>query len=280
MKSQPLLSGVGARDALEARLIEQAGFDFVWSSGFAISAAYGVPDASIVSMTEVLEATRAMAEAIDIPIVADCDTGFGNAVNVIHAVRKFEDAGAAAISIEDKRFPKDTSLLPGGRQELVSIDEFTGKVLAAVEARRSRDLVIIARTEALIAGLGQDEALNRAHHYEQAGADCILVHSKAKQPDEVLQFISMWDGKAPLVLVPTNYPALTEADLLRVGKVKLVIYANQMLRAAIGAQERLLAEIKRAKGIHTVDSKIVPVSRVFELQDVAKMKEQEKRYLR
>ncbi len=173
-----------------------------------------------------------------------------------------------------------SSLLPGGRQELVPVEEFAGKVLAAVEARKNNDLVIIARTEALIAGWGHEEALKRAHCYEEAGADCILVHSKSKQPDEILEFISRWDGRAPLVLVPTNYPSLTEADLLRVGKVKMVIYANQMLRAAICAQEALLAEIKRARGIHTVDSTIVPVSKVFELQDVAKMKEQEKRYLR
>ena len=280
MSEKALLAGVGARDALEAKLIDQSGFDFIWASGFAISAALGVPDASIISMTQVLEVTRAMAEVINTPIVADCDTGFGNAVNVIHAVRKFEEAGAAAIAIEDKKFPKDTSLLPGGRQELVSIGEFSGKILAATEARRNKDLVIIARTEALIAGLGQDEALSRAHHYEEAGADCILIHSKSKQPDEILEFISRWDGKAPLVLVPTNYPTLTEADITRAGKVKMVIYANQMLRASITAQEKLLAEIKRARGIHTVDSTIVPVSRVFELQDVAGMKKQEGRYLR
>jgi len=277
---QKLLAGVGVRDALEAKLVGQAGFDFVWSSGFAISASYGVPDASLISMTQVLEATRSMAEVIGIPIVADCDTGFGNAINVIYTVRKFEEAGAAAICLEDKKFPKDTSLLPGGRQELVSVEEFSGKILAAVEARRNKDLVIIARTEALIAGLGQEEALKRAHHYEEAGADCILIHSKSKTPDEILEFISRWDGKAPLVIVPTNYPSLTEADVHRAGKVKMVIYANQILRAAIGAQQTVLAEMKKAGGIHTVDGAIPPVSRVFELQDVSRMKEDEQRYLR
>jgi phosphonopyruvate hydrolase len=279
ISKQPLLRGVGARDALEAKLIAEAGFDFVWASGFAISASYGVPDASLISMTELLEATRSMAEIIDLPIIADCDTGFGNAVNVAYAVRKFEDAGAAAICMEDKRFPKDTSLLEGGRQELIPISEFSGKVQAAVETRRNKDLVVIARTEALIAGLGHEEALSRAHHYEEAGADCILIHSKAKDPAEILEFAKRWDGKAPLVIVPTNYPSLTEADVRRAGKIKLVIYANQLLRAAITAQQALLAEIRKAGGIHTVDKTIVPVSRVFELQNVAKMKEQEERYL-
>lgn len=138
--------------------------------------------------------------------MADIDTGFGNAMNVIHTVRKFEDAGAAAVCMEDKRFPKDTSLLPSGRQELVSAEEFSGKVRAAIDARRNKDLMVIARTEALIAGLGEDEALDRAHAYEDAGADCILVHSKSKEPAEILSFIEKWDGEAPLVLVPTNYP--------------------------------------------------------------------------
>ncbi len=274
-----LLVGVGARDALEARLIENAGFDFVWASGFAISASYAVPDASIVSMTQLLEATRSMCGRVNIPVVADCDTGFGNANNVIHAVDEFGKAGAAAISIEDKKFPKDTSLLPGGRQELVSIEEFSGKVLAAADARQGSDLVIIARTEALIAGWGVDEALSRAHHYTEAGADCILVHSKSKTPDEVVEFVERWDGSAPIVIVPTSYPMLTEQDIRRLGKIKLVIYANQVLRAGVKAQEELLSEIKRAGGIHAIEDQMVPVSRIFDLQGVVRMKENETKYL-
>lgn len=274
-----LLVGVGACNALEARLIESAGFDFIWSSGFAISASYALPDASIVSMTELLEATRSMYSRINIPVVADCDTGFGNANNVIHAVDEFQKAGAAAISMEDKKFPKDTSLLPGGRQNLISIEEFSGKVRAAVDARKGSDLVVIARTEALIAGWGVEEALSRAHHYSEAGADCILVHSKSNTPDEVVEFVERWDGAAPLVIVPTSYPSLTEKDVRRLGKIQLVIYANQPLRAAVKAQEELLAEMKRAGGIHTIDDRMVPVSRIFDLQGVTRMKENEKKYL-
>jgi phosphoenolpyruvate phosphomutase len=280
MAEKDLLVGLGARDALEAKLVDQAGFDFVWSSGFAISASYGVPDASLVSMTQLLEAARAMREEIGIPIVADCDTGFGNANNVIYAVKKFEEAGMAAVCMEDKKFPKDTSLLPGGRQDLTSVEEFCGKIQAAAETRRNKDLVVIARTEALIAGWGHEEALKRAHHYQEAGADCILIHSKSKTPDEIVEFIQRWDGKAPLVIVPTNYPTLTEKEIVKLGKVKLVIYANQLLRAAVLAQERLLAEIKSAHGIHTSDSMMVPVSRIFDLQGVPRMKEDEKKYLR
>ena len=280
MAEKELVIGVGARDALEARLIQEAGFDFVWSSGFAISAAYAVPDASLVSMTQLLEAARAMNAAIDIPIIADCDTGFGNANNVIYAVKRFEEAGVAGISIEDKKFPKDTSLLPGGRQELLPIAEFTGKIKAAVDTRQSADWVVIARVEALIAGLGQGVALERAHRYVEAGADAILIHSKATTPDEIVAFVEAWDGNAPLVLVPTTYPSLTEQAIKSLGKVRLVIYANHPLRAAVKAQRLLLKEIKAAGGIHTVDRMMVPVSHIFEIQGVPQMKENESRYLR
>ena len=281
MGQDGLLIGVGARDALEARLIDQAGFDFVWSSSFDISAAHAVPDASLLSMNQYLEAARGMVEAIEIPVLADCDTGYGNVNNVIFAIQRFEEAGAAGACFEDKKFPKDTSLLAGARQELVSVDEFTGKIRAAVDARRTEDFVVVARVEALIAGRGHDEALERAERYAEAGADAILIHSKAKTPDEIVEFVGRWGGRVPLVLVPTNYPTLTEEAIRTLGdKVKLVIYANQPVRAAVKAVEDLLAEIRRARGIHTIDDRMVPVSRVFELQDVARMKEAERKYLK
>jgi len=279
MAKKDLVVGVGAGTALEAKLIERAGFDFVWSSGFAISASYAVPDASLISMNQFLDAARAMNEVVRMPIIADCDTGFGNANNVIYATRLCESAGIAGMSIEDKRFPKDTSLLPGGRQELAPIEEFAGKIVAAKDTQRSEDFLVIARTEALIAGHGQDEAIKRANRYVEAGADCILIHSKASTPDEVVRFVENWDLQTPLVLVPTTYPSLTQKAIKALGKVKLVIYANHPLRAAIKAIEATLEEIKNAGGIHTVDKVIVPVSHVFEIQGVPQMKENERKYL-
>jgi len=279
MAKKDLVVGVGAGTALEAKLIERAGFDFVWSSGFAISASYAVPDASLISMNQFLDAARAMNEVVRMPIIADCDTGFGNANNVIYATRLCESAGIAGMSIEDKRFPKDTSLLPGGRQELAPIEEFAGKIMAAKDTQRSEDFLVIARTEALIAGQGQDEAIKRANRYVEAGADCILIHSKASTPDEVVRFVENWDLQTPLVLVPTTYPSLTQKAIKALGKVKLVIYANHPLRAAIKAIEATLEEIKNAGGIHTVDKVIVPVSHVFEIQGVPQMKENERKYL-
>lgn len=275
-----LATGIGAGDALTAVLIERAGFDFVWSSGFCISASHAIPDASLLSMNQYLEAARAMHDVTSIPIIADCDTGYGNANNVIYAVRQFEEAGIAAICIEDKKFPKDTSLLEGGRQELAPIEEFAGKIMAGKDAQRCEGFLVVARVEALIAGHGQEEALRRARRYAEAGADAVLIHSKASTPDEIVRFVEAWDGMAPLVLVPTTYPNLTEEDILSLGKVRLVIYANQTLRAAVRAQTLLLEEIKRAGGIHTIDDMMAPVAQIFELQGVPQMKRDEKKYVR
>lgn len=271
--------GVGAGDALGAKLIEWAGFDFVWSSSLCISASFAVPDANLLSMSQYCEAARSMNEVVSIPIIADCDTGYGNANNVIFAVKKFEEAGVVGISIEDKKFPKDNSLLEGGRQELAAIEEFVGKIKAAKDYQIHDEFIVIARVEALIAGWGQIEAMKRALRYAEAGADCILIHSKSKQPDEILEFIDHWDRPTPLVLVPTNYPSLTLEAVEKLEKVKLFIYANQPLRASVKAQEALLAEIKKAGGIHTIDRMMVPVDHIFELQGVPAMKEAEKKYL-
>jgi phosphoenolpyruvate phosphomutase len=277
--SQPIVRGVGAGTALEARLIENAGFDFVWSSSLCVSAHFAVPDASLISMTQYLEAARAMNQAVSIPIIADCDTGYGNVNNVIYATRLFEEAGIAAISMEDKKFPKDNSLLAGGRQELATIEEFSGRIRAAKDVQFSDEFMVIARIEALIAGWGQEEAIRRAHSYTDSGADLILIHSKAKQPDEVLAFSQAWDRPTPLVIVPTTYPTLTENRIKRAGNIKVVIYANQPTRAAVKAIQGLLADIQKKEGIDDIEEWLVPVTRLFELQRVPEMKAQEKRYL-
>src|SRR5260370_30471589 len=135
-----------AHNRLSARLAEEAGFDGIWASGFELSAAYGVPDASLLSLTQHLDMTRAIIEQTTIPMVADIDTGYGNAINVLHVVSAYAGAGAAAVVMEDKLFPKDTSLLTGGRQELVRVEEFQGKIEAAREAGKAHDLIVIART--------------------------------------------------------------------------------------------------------------------------------------
>lgn len=280
LSSNDLITIMSAHNPLSARLAEEAGFDGIWASGFELSAAYGVPDASLLSLTQHLDMTRAMCEQVDAPVIADIDTGYGNAINVLQVVGSYARAGAAAVVIEDKVFPKDTSLLAGGRQELVRVEEFQGKIEAAKSAGASHDLLVIARTEALIADLGQDEALRRGAAYAEAGADLLLIHSKRKTPDEIVAFIKAWPGTIPLVLVPTAYPDLTEAMIRDLGKIAIVIYANHAVRAAVGAMRDAFAAIKRDRGIHKVDKTIPTVEEIFDLQRVGAMKAMEKKYLR
>lgn len=277
-KPQPLRL-IGAHDGLSAKLGEEAGFDAVWASGFEISAAYALPDANILTMTEYLEAATVMNDAISIPVVADCDTGYGNSNNVIQLVKKYEAAGIAAVCIEDKLFPKVNSFI-AGRQELAPIAEFVGKILAAKNAQTHDDFMVFARVEALIAGWGMEEALTRARAYAGAGADGILIHSKLKTPDEIYEFVGRWDLKPPLIIVPTTYPDLDFAAIEKLKKVKLVIYANQGLRSAVTAMQRDLKQIITEGGTVELEKRIVPMSTVFELQGMYEMKQNEKKFLR
>ena len=278
-----LVTLMSAHNPLSARLAEEAGFDGIWASGFELSAAYGLPDASLLSFTQHLDMTRAIAEQVAVPVVADIDTGYGNAINVLHVVAAYAAAGSAAIVMEDKLFPKDTSLLAGGRQELVRIAEFQGKIAAARDAGAAAgrsDMLVIARTEALIADLGLDEALRRGMAYAEAGADLLLVHSRRKTPDEIVAFTERWPGRVPLVIVPTAYPELTEAKVRALRKIAIVIYANHAVRAAVGAMREVFAAIRRDGGIHDVERRIASVEDVFALQHVPAMKAAEKKYLR
>src|SRR5205085_2482783 len=177
--------------------------------------------------------------------------------------------------LEDKTFPKDSSLRAGGRQELVPIAEFQGKLAAAKAAGA---VLVIARTEALIAGLGQKEALRRGEAYAEAGSDGVLIHSKQKTPDEILAFCRAWPGRVPLVLVPTSYPQLSFADVTALGKVGLIICGNHAIRAAVAAMQSTFRRILAEGGIAGVESDIASVAEIFALQGDGHMRELEKAY--
>ncbi|HKX10400.1 MAG TPA: phosphonopyruvate hydrolase [Stellaceae bacterium] len=280
MGATGLVHVMATHSPLSARLAEEAGFDGLWASGFELSALYGLADVSLISMTQHLDMLRAIAQQTALPIVADIDTGFGNAINVIHAIKQYEAAGAAAVVIEDKTFPKVTSLVADGRQELLRADEFQGKIAAALATRTDPDFLIIARTEALIAGLGEAEALKRAAAYEEAGADMILVHSKKRTPDEVESFARAWKGKAPIVIVPTAYPELSKSRIKALGKIKMVIYGNHAIRAAVTAMKDVFARIRADGGIQNVHHDIVSVEEIFRLQRMDGIKDDERKFLR
>ena len=280
LTNRKLFPVMSAHNPLAAKLAEEAGFSGIWGSGFELSASFAVPDANILSMGTHLEMMRAIARSVSIPLIADVDTGFGNAVNVSYIVPQYEAAGVSAIVMEDKTFPKDTSLRAEGRQELVRIEEFQGKLAAAAAARKDEDFVVIARTEALIAGMGQQEAIQRGLAYEEAGADALLIHSKQKMPDEVLAFIKAWPGKLPLVLVPTSYPQLTEADIATLGKVAIVIYGNHAIRAAVHGMRTVFARIRKDGGIREVDKILPSVNEIIVLQGDEFMRRIEAQFLR
>lgn len=274
-----IVTAVGAHDALSAKLIQQAGFDAIWASGFGISASLKcVPDASFVTSTEQLEVERNMVEAVNIPIIADCDTGYGNALNVMRTVNDHERAGVAAISIEDNVYPKRCSFYAGVRRELIAIEEHCGKIKAAKATQTVPEFMIIARTEALIAGWGQEEALKRAEAYAQAGADAILIHSKSPTFDELKAVARGWSGRVPLVVVPTIFDGVTAAELEEAG-FKIVIYANQMIRAGIKAMREALDVIKQDTRPGSVNDRIVKLNDVYDLVGVPQMEEDERRFL-
>lgn len=279
MKRPGAIKAVGAHDALSAKLIERAGFDAIWASGFAISASLKcIPDASFIDSSEQLAVERNIAEAVSIPIIADCDTGYGNALNVMRAVNDRERAGVAAICIEDNVYPKRCSFYAGVRRELIPIEEHCGKIKAAKAAQIFPEFMIIARTEALIAGWGQEEALKRAEAYAEAGADAVLIHSKSKKFDELKAVYKAWSGRVPLVVVPTIFDQTTAAELEEAG-AKIIIYANQPVRAAIRAMKDALDLIKKDTRPGAANDRIVTLPEVYDIVGVPQMEQDEKQFL-
>lgn len=271
-----LIRIVGAHNGLTAKLVEEAGFEGVWASGFEISTSHAVPDANILTMTDFLNAASGMTRTVSIPVISDCDTGFGNSNNVMHMVRRFEAAGVSAVCIEDKKFPKVNSFI-SGRQELAPIAEFVGKIMAAKNAKKTDEFMVFARVEALIAGWGHEEALKRAHAYIDAGADAIFIHSKSDSADEIIDFCRAWDKKAPLIICPTTY-RIPEEEMNSLG-INIVIYANHSMRAAIKGMQSVLSHIEKYGNIG-IDDKIVSMAEVFRLQGMYVMKHDERKYLK
>ncbi|HTA01441.1 MAG TPA: isocitrate lyase/phosphoenolpyruvate mutase family protein [Streptosporangiaceae bacterium] len=253
----------GAHDGLSARLAEEAGFDATWASGLEICTAHGLPDLSLLGLGEFLAAATTMHDAVDIPVIADCDTGFGGPLNAIYGAMRYEAAGIAAICLEDKVFPKRNSFVSGGH-ELLSIAEFSAKLAAVKEAQVLPETVLIARTEAFVCGFGVEEALARCHAYVNAGADAVLVHSKSADPTEVIEFLADWRCRAPVVLVPTTYSTLSAREAEEAGAA-MVIYANHGVRAAIAAIRDMWARVLAAGGTGGVESDIATVKDVLNI---------------
>ncbi len=269
---------MGAHDALSAKIAEEAGFRGVWASGLCISASLGVRDNNEASWTQVLEVVEFMSDATTVPILLDADTGYGNFNNVRRLVRKLEQRQVAAMCIEDKLFPKTNSFIGGETQPLADIDEFAGKIKAAKDTQRDPHFGVVARVEAFIAGWGLDEAMRRAEAYYRAGADAILMHSKAKNADQILAFMHEWGDTCPVVIVPTTYYE-TPIEVFEKAGVSVVIWANHLLRSSITAMQQTAAKVVEQRSVQPIESEIASVKDVFQLQDAGELKNAEQKYL-
>lgn len=267
-----------AHDGLSSKIVQEAGFKGIWASGLSMSAAMGVRDNNEASWTQVLEVLEFMSDATQVPILVDADTGYGNFNNVRRLVTKLEQRNVAAMCIEDKLFPKTNSFINGEEQELANIEEFCGKIKAAKDTQSDPDFCVVARVEALIAGLGQAEALKRAEAYYKAGADAILIHSKIASADQILDFMKAWQNMGPIVIVPTMYYK-TPTKVLEDAGVSLIIWANHMLRSSIKAMQNAANQIFKDQSLIAVEPEIVSVKEVFRLQNADELKEAEKKYL-
>jgi 2,3-dimethylmalate lyase len=232
----------GCYDALGARLIEEAGFPAVYMTGFGSAASrLGRPDVGLMSLPEMVDNAHRIADAVDIPVIADADTGYGNPINVIRTVREYEAAGVSAIHLEDQVMPKKCGHMEG--KVVVPAGEMAAKIAAAVAARRSPDFLIIARTDAR-AVEGLDAALSRARLYREAGADVLFI--EAPESSDEIEAVARAFPDVPLLF---NYaeggktPAVSHAFLHDLG-FRLVIFPLTVLLAATGAIRSALARVK------------------------------------
>jgi phosphoenolpyruvate phosphomutase len=251
-KKKVILVSVG--DAITARLIEEAGFDGVWVSGFEVSARLGLVDNGSVTMTEMLNASRTVVDATSLPVIVDVDNGYGGLHNFIRTVKEFERIGCAGICVEDNPFPKENSLW-GGKIPLLSMREHGIKIRAGKELQRTKDFVIIARTEALIRGYGMAEAVKRAEHYTNSGADMVLIHSREPSGKEALAIPRHWKSRVPLVIVPTKFPHILNNQLFKSG-FSVVVLANQMERVKIKAIRDALKVIKQHDSLLPIERRL------------------------
>ncbi len=217
-------------DCLQAKIAERTGFDAVYMTGFGTAAARGFPDLGLMTMTEMVQNVRAIAHAVKVPVICDADTGYGNPLNVWRTVREYEDAGAAALHIEDQVWPKKCGFLAG--KQVIPMEDMVPKVRAACDARRDPAFVIIARTDALAVN-GWDDVVRRCRAYHAAGADLLFVDGIRTLED--LKNYTARLGDLPLLY---NGALLPVAELARYG-FKLTIHISSLMAAYVNFRDAL-----------------------------------------
>jgi len=241
IKSGEFIMAPGAYDALTARIIESEGFNAVYMTGFGTSAFhFGLPDRGLLTMTEMVQNANRIVNAINVPLIADADTGYGTVINVDRTIKEYEKAGVSAIHIEDQVWPKRCGHMLG--KEVIDENEMVNKLKAAVEARKNPDFLIIARTDA-IATHGFDHAIERAHLFAEAGADIIFVEAP-KTKNQMRKIPKLFNKKPLLINMGPRTPNLPVEELKEMGYA-IAIYPGICLAAAILAcreDVRLLKE--------------------------------------
>ena len=266
----------GCYDALGARLVEEAGFDAAYMTGFGTAASrLGRPDVGLLTLTEMADNARRIAQAVEIPVIADADTGYGNPINVIRTVREYEAAGIAALHVEDQVMPKKCGHMEG--KQLIGADEMVAKVKAAVAARRSPGFLIIARTDAR-APEGLDAAIGRARAYREAGADVLFI--EAPQSVQEIETIGGSFNDVPLL---SNYaeggktPPVTHEQLRRLG-FSIVIFPISTLLTATAAMRAALAQIKADGTPIELLGEMLPFNDFLDFIGLPEIRELEKRF--
>jgi len=272
-----LLVAPGAYDALSARLIAQAGFPAVYMTGFGTAASVlGQPDVGLLTMSEMVSRAAALAAVVgDRPLIADADTGYGNPINVRRTVREYEQAGVAAIHIEDQVWPKKCGHMEG--KQVISVDEMVQKIRAAVDARQDPDFVIIARTDAN-AVYGLEDALRRGRAYREAGADVIFI--EAPRSIEELRAIAQAFPDVPLLY---NWAESGKTPLLPLEEIhalgfKLAIFPVSMLFAATQALLDLLEALKQGQTSLAFAERMVTFSQFTDQIGLPEIQALERRY--
>lgn len=252
---------------VEDEVIDQ--FDAMWISSLCDSTDKGKPDIELVDMTSRFRTIEDVMEVTTKPIIFDGDTG-GMTEHFVYTVRSLERMGVSAVIIEDKTGLKKNSLFGTEvEQSQDSIENFSAKIAAGKRAQLSDDFMIIARIESLILEKGMDDALERAKAFVKAGADGIMIHSRRKEPDEILEFCDRFraeDRETPVVVVPSSYNTVTEEELANHG-VNICIYANQLMRAAFPAMENAAKSILLHHRAHEIDSELMSIKKIITLID-------------
>ena len=275
LKSKKPLVIPGVYDALGAKIAQKVGFDAMFQTGYGTSATlFGMPDYGFIGSTETVDNARRICRAVSVPVIIDADTGYGNALSVWKLVKELESAGAGGIFLEDQKWPKRCGHMQG--KEIISQEEYTEKLSAAIDARENKDFIIVARTDAR-ATEGLDDAIQRGKQNKKTGADAIFVEAP-RSLDEMKKI-----GKeinAPLVanMIEGGATPLSSAETLKKMGFKIILYPLSVLYANTFATMNILKELKKTGSTSKYKQKVVNFDQFNDLVELSKFRKMEKKY--